>query len=217
MKKTIKHLSMIAIMMTFMITVNGQAQSTGNDDCIKDIQKFRNDRNQWMKTSPNTPFESGDLADFTSLFYFKIDCSFRFEGTLEVNSNPQEENVNTSDGKTIKLINYGNILCNISGVDYNFIVYKNIDMPEFAEFSETYFIPIKDATSGPPPLTVFALGRYLIVDLPASGNSVILDFNMAINPFENYSSSFTSLITPSGNIIFAPLSVGERKYEDRTR
>ena len=215
MKKTTKYLSMIAIMMAVMITVSGQAQLSGTDDCINDNQQFRDAKNQWIKVSPNTPFNSGDLAEFTSLLYFKIDCSFRYEGMLEVNANAHEEKVETSDGKTINLINYGKIVCNISGVDYSFIVYKNINMPEFAEFPDTYFIPFKDATCGPPPLTVFALGRYLIVDIPASGNSVILDFNMAINPFENYNSNFTSLITPSGNIIFAPLSVGERKYEDR--
>ena len=75
---------------------------------------------------------------------------------------------------------------------------------------ETVFIPFKDETSGQ---TTFAHGRYLI--LKPKGDNVVLDFNMAINPWENYNSMHSTLIVPASNVFRAPVQTGERKYEDR--
>ena len=169
-----------------------------------------------MKTSPNTPFTPADLALFKGLFYYEIDCSNVFPGVLSLNPNPFKVKVGTADGGTVDLINFGSISALIKGGNYNFVLYKNISMPEFAQFSEAFFIPIKDGTSSGPISTTFAPGRYLKVDLPPGGNMVNLDFNMAINPFQNYNNVFTSLVVPPLHVVLSAVQSGERKYEDRT-
>jgi len=55
----------------------------------------------------------------------------------------------------------------------------------------------------------------VIIEPPSSGDQVVLDLNMATNPFENYNSNFSSLIVPASNMLLAPILAGERKYEDR--
>jgi uncharacterized protein len=212
-----KQLTLIAACLTaFATLLNAQPQAGGNNECLDHNQQFRNARDQWMKTSPNAPLDQADRAQFNGLFYYPVDCSYVFDGGLFVHDQPVKTSIATTDGGTVQLIDYGKVRCNIKGVDHEFTVYKNIDLPDFKDYTQVYFIPFRDATSVEPVSTTNASGRYLLIDLPVQGNRVTLDFNKAVNPFENYNSSFSSLLSPAANVITAPLMVGERKYEDRT-
>lgn len=204
-----------SVLVLSFLLASFQLNAQGSSDCVADNQQFRKTRNQWIKTSPETPFDPSDLDEFNGLYYYPIDCDLQVEGMLKPNATPQKVNVSTTDGGSVSLIDYGTVKVRIKDVEYELKVYKNIDMPEFAEFSEAYFIPFRDATSAAPYNTTFAEGRYLMVQLPAQGKKVVLDMNMAINPFANYNSTFSSLVTPGENVIAAPLQAGERKYEDR--
>ncbi len=211
MKNTITTL----ILILSVVFSSLQLAAQGSSDCVNDNQQFRNTKNQWIETSPETPFDPSDLNDFNGLFYYPIDCKLQVEGMLNENPSPKKVNVSTTDGGSVSLIDYGTVKVRIKNIEYDLKVYKNIDMPEFAEFSEAYFIPFRDATSAAPYNTTFAEGRYLMIQLPSQGSKVVLDMNMAINPFANYNSTFSSLVTPGENVIAAPLQAGERKYEDR--
>jgi hypothetical protein len=71
---------------------------------------------------------------------------------------------------------------------------------------------MKDDSTGN---TTFEYGRYLIIQPPSSGKKVLIDFNMATNPWENYNKNYSTILVPAENIIRAPVTTGERKYEDR--
>ena len=117
--------------------------------------------------------------------------------------------VQTTRGQTVSVYDYGVVPVTIDGEEYSLQVYQNIDLPDFAG-AEIIFIPFKDKTSDS---TTYKHGRYLIVE-PA-GSNVVLDFNKAINPWENYNQTHSTIIVPASNVIRAPIQTGERKYEDR--
>lgn len=211
MKTLLKGL--ITIVLISLITSAASAQ---DDECKAKNEQFRMDKNAWIIQNVNEPFTQSDIAEFKSLFYYDIDCEWVLNGTLSVNPKPKVVNVGTSAGSPVQLYDYGTLSILIDGQQYNMQVYKNIDLPEFVHAPETIFVPIKDSTSGPKPLTTFGNGRYLIIEPPASGDQVEVDFNMAINPFENYNNTYPTLIVPDENVILAPVLTGERKYEDRT-
>jgi len=210
MKKNLKVFGLFIIVSLFGINLYGQSY-----DCKAENSQFRSDKNNWVVQDVDKPFSSTDIADFNGLFYYPVDCKYVFNGTLIRNEPMKVVNVETTDGGSAQLYDYGIVSFTIGGKEYNLTVYKNIGMPEFGNAKETIFIPIKDGTSGPATNTTFASGRYLVIQPPASGNKVVLDFNKATNPFENYNSKYSTLIVPSSNIIEAPLETGERKYEDR--
>ncbi len=210
MKKNFKVFGLFIIVSLFGINLYGQSY-----DCKAENSQFRSDKNNWVVQDADKPFSSSDIAEFDGLFYYPVDCKFVFNGTLSLNEPMKIVNVETTDGGSVQLYDYGTVSYTVGEKKYDLAVYKNIDMPEFGNAKETIFIPIKDGTSGPALNTTFASGRYLIIQPPASGNKVILDFNKAINPFENYNSKYSALIVPSSNVILAPLTTGERKYEDR--
>jgi len=210
MKTNFKGLSMLFILTVLALNLNGQSY-----DCNTENSTYRTDKNTWIAKDVDKPFSAADRTDFSGLFYYPVDCKFVFTGTLSSVGSMKIVNVETSKGGTVQLYDYGVVSVDIAGKTYHLTAYKNIDLPEFSKNTEAIFIPIKDESSEGNLSTTFANGRYLVVQPPASGNQVILDFNLATNPFENYNPGFSSIKVPNGNIINAPLTTGERKYEDR--
>lgn len=210
MKTFLKGICTMVFISLFTTVVSAQ-----DNGCKAKNEQFRNDKNKWVVQHENEPFTQADIDKFTSLFYYDIDCDWVLNGTLMAYPAPKVVGVGTSKGAVVQLWDYGTLNVTIDGKEYNLQVYKNIDLPEFVNAPETIFVPIKDETNGPKPKTTYDGGRYLIIEPPASGDQVVVDFNMAINPFENYNNTYPTLIIPDDNVILAPIPTGERKYEDR--
>ena len=210
MKKNVKLFTLLFFVSLMVTTAYGQSY-----DCQTVNNQYRTSKNVWIADENDTPFNDEDLQIFKGLFYYPVDCKYVINGKLERNEPMQIVHVITSNGDTVQLYDYGTVKCIIGDQEYSLKAYKNINLPEFAKSPETVFVPFKDETNGPKPKTTFDQGRYLIIQPSASGNQVMLDFNRATNPFENYNSSYSTIFIEPSNIIEAPLYAGERKYEDR--
>lgn len=203
----------LALMM-LMISIGLNAQPQAGD-CVSDNETFRNDRNDRVSKDENPPFNDDDLEDFESLYYYPVDCNFIFEAKFEPITE-QKVDVDITGGGTIQLYKVGTVDVTVDGTDKTLVVYKNKGI--MSEFDKgALFIPIKDKTSKG---TTYENGRYVVLDPGLTEGIFQLDFNKAINPYQNYNKAdkkLYSIITPNTNIMAAPLTVGERKYEDRTR
>ena len=193
-----------------IVTINGQAY-----DCQAKNNQFRGAKNQWIIQNAGAPFPASDISAFSGLHYYPVDCKYVSASKITHNNPMKKVDVQTTDGGTIQLYEYGTVTADIGGKKYDLKAYQNIDMPEFAHAPGTIFIPFKDETSGPAISSTFASGRYLVIKPVSGAKGVILDFNMATNPFENYNSNYSTLQVHNSNRIMAPLTTGERKYEDR--
>jgi hypothetical protein len=180
-----------------------------NDECENRNKKFRSDRDISIIQTVNEPFNIADIDTFQGLYYYPIDCNALLKGKIYKNDPMKVITVQTTKGQAVSVYDYGVVVVNLEGEEYNLQVYKNIDVPDFGS-QETVFIPFKDMTSGN---TTYEHGRYLPIE--PKGSNVILDFNMATNPWENYNNIHSTLIVPASNVIQGPVPTGERKYEDR--
>ncbi len=76
----------------------------------------------------------------------------------------------------------------------------------------TLFVPFRDKTCG---TETYGAGRYLDLEDPA-GAEVLIDFNLAYNPYCAYSESYSCPLPPPENWLEIPVTAGERKYEPHT-
>jgi len=178
-----------------------------------DIKNFRNTKNQQMTDAASSPLSAGQIARFQGLSYFSINAKYHISAQL-VMENPQKEvSLNTTLGDTIKLIKYGTVTFDYRGVSYTMSVFKNKNLPEFGNNEQQLFIPFTDKTTGG---RTYENGRYLTIETKGDSNTVVIDFNMAINPYSGYNSQYSSVIPPQENTIGISLKSGERKFEDRS-
>jgi uncharacterized protein (DUF1684 family) len=209
MKTIMKNFGLIAMMLLVSLVLNAQPQP---GDCVSDNQNFRSNKDKHVVNPQITPFTATDLASFNGLYYYPVDCQYVIEAKYKPTPAKMVD-VPATDSSAIQLYDMGKVEVTVNGKKVSLQVYKNIDMPEFS--SGTYFIPIKDGSTSSG--ATYANGRYVVINPPEQGGNFQLDFNMAVNPYENYNSNYNSLITTGGSILEAPLTVGERKYEDRIK
>jgi uncharacterized protein (DUF1684 family) len=71
------------------------------------------------------------------------------------------------------------------------------------------FLPFRDATSG---RETYGAGRYLEVDPPDADGRVVVDFNLAYNPYCAYNPDWSCPIPPGENWLDVPIRAGERTF-----
>ena len=72
------------------------------------------------------------------------------------------------------------------------------------------FLPFRDATSG---RETYGAGRYLDVQPPDADGDVVIDFNLAYNPYCAYSEGFSCPLPPAENRLDVPIRAGEMTFE----
>ena len=71
------------------------------------------------------------------------------------------------------------------------------------------FLAFADETSGDE---TYGAGRYLDVKKVPAATSVVLDFNLAYNPYCAYNDSYSCPFPPKENILKIPIKAGEKTY-----
>jgi len=71
------------------------------------------------------------------------------------------------------------------------------------------FLPFRDRTSGSE---TYGAGRYLEVEPPGADGWVVVDFNLAYNPYCAYNPEWSCPIPPGENWLAVPIRAGEKTF-----
>lgn len=189
------------------------AQDMGNGDAYADqINKERAKKDQFFKNAQTSPLVPDSIDSFNGLSYYPPDERFKVTATLTPVDRQDSVTLETSKGNNIKLLHYGNVKFNLDGNQYELMVFRNNNLPEFADDPNQLFIPFRDATN---QRETNPTGRYLAVELQPGSNEVTLDFNNSFNPYNAYNKDYEAILPPGQNSLMLSFTSGERKYEDR--
>ena len=169
------------------------------------LSRFRAEKDEFFRTSHNSPLPHGSAATFAGLEYFDPAPSLRFEAKLQRYSNPEAVMVATSKGSRQLFIRAGYFDLVIEGEPLGIHAYQSAERDD-----PNLFIPFRDATSGKES---YGAARYL--DLPVEHNDqYAVDFNYAYNPYCAYSEDYVCPLPPQENWLQVPIRAGEKKYHD---
>jgi len=177
-------------------------------EVIKEITKFRKERDEFFKTHQRSPLKWSDKLKFDHLSYYPIDLKYRFEGKIEryildIRNPEYYATFLTNKGTKKRYVRYGQFRFTYDGKDYNLPLYKSM-------LSDMLFIPFKDKTNGK---TTEPGGRYLDAEIVFPGYETTIDFNMAYNPLCAYNDKFICVIPPKENALDIEIRAGEKKFK----
>ena len=184
----------------------GCAERAGVDNLAtrsKRIQKERDQKDQFFREDPRSPLRSKVQESFKGLTYYPIDLRYVFSGPLERNPRRRKEYVKlpTSRGNYRTYINEGIFRFEIEGKEFTLTVYRFLGR-------STLFLPFRDRTNGHE---TNENGRY--VDVEITGDyTIIVDFNLAYNPFCAYNPKYTCGYASEGNTLDVAIRSGEKKF-----
>ncbi len=112
----------------------------------------------------------------------------------------------TSSERTPVYRRYGYVDFTINNQKQRLTVYQNIALSKVKGMEDYLFIPFKDSTS---TITTYGGGRYLDFKITRA-TFVLIDFNLAYNPYCAYSHHFSCPIPPAENTLLIGIEAGEK-------
>jgi uncharacterized protein len=168
------------------------------------LKAFREKRNQFFKTDPQSPLKEADRKTFNGLSYYPIDLTYAIVGTIErypIEPKPLYTNLPTSKGREKKYVKYGRFKFKILGKEGALQIYRPLGGREL-------FLPFKDQTS---EKETYSHGRYLFIE-PIPEGKVLIDFNRAHNPFCAFNEKFICPFAPEENGLDMLIRAGEKRF-----
>ncbi len=160
---------------------------------------------RFMKNSDESPFAD---TIFSELYYYGPDPEFRVKARLTPVPEKKLYQLPATNGGTEKYIRYAYADFELKGKNLRLLILEPWESNE----PKQLFVPFADETSGN---TTYGGGRYLNVEKPtgnSQANSILLDFNLAYNPYCAYNSKFVCPIPPKENYLDISIEAGEKTY-----
>lgn len=185
------------------IGVYGSVYQKIGDDYIEKIQKLRANYNQYIKYYEDSPLEQDELTNFEKLDYYNVNEQFKIKAHYSKLEYQDTFNIKLTEEKSLQFIKDGIAKFSFKGRPQKLVLLKHINSK-----NNRLFIPFKDKTSGK---YTYGAGRYLDVTDDGSG-IIIIDFNLAYNPYCAYNSNYKCPMVPSENVLKEEILAGEKSY-----
>jgi uncharacterized protein len=169
------------------------------------LSRSRAGKDDFFRTSHDSPLPHGGAATFQGLNYFDPDPSLRFEVRLQRYANPEGVMLPTSKGSRQLFNRVGFFDLTIGGDPVRINAYQSAERDD-----PNLFIPFRDSTSGKE---TYGSARYLDLEVEHD-DEYALDFNYAYNPYCAYSEDYVCPLPPQENWLKVPIPAGEKKYHD---
>lgn len=165
------------------------------------VLRMRREKDDFLKRDPHSPIE--EHASFAGLHYFPYDAAYRVDAAWEPAAAPRHVRIGTSTGDERDYLEAGTLRFTVGGQERTLRGYVAPGRPH------ELFVPFRDATSGKES---YGAARYMEVPLPHHGGRVVIDFNVAYNPWCAYSESYSCPLPPRENWLDVPIRAGEKQF-----
>ena len=115
----------------------------------------------------------------------------------------------TTTERLPEYVKYGEAHFKINGKQLKLNLYKSTKPYSEPGYEDYLFLPFTDLTSGDGS---YGGGRFLDARIP-EGNTILLDFNKAYNPYCAYNSMYSCPIPPKENDLDIRIEAGVKDYK----
>lgn len=173
---------------------------------MSELEDFRRDKDDFFAHHPQSPLTPEQRERFTGLAYFPEAPALVVETALETDGVDREEPVvlQTSTGDEQVYRRAGVVRFEVEGQRARITLFES-------DVQYELFVPFRDATSG---AETYGAGRYLEVEPPGPDGRVVVDFNLAYNPYCVYNPHWSCPIPPAENRLTVPIRAGERSFPE---
>jgi uncharacterized protein (DUF1684 family) len=171
---------------------------------MSELTEFRASKDAFFRDHPRSPLTPQQRASFEGLAYFPQSDDLLVRAVLETDEVDRDEPIvmKTTAGEEQVYRRAGVVRFEVDGEPARVTLFASPDMHEL-------FLPFRDRTSGSE---TYGAGRYLEVDPPGPDGFVVVDFNLAYNPYCAYNPAWSCPIPPGENWLSVALLAGERTF-----
>ncbi len=173
-----------------------------------EIQSWQDTINMEFKDTAESPLTKENYTVFKGLEFFKIDPKYRVIAQFERTPDQPSFGMKTTTDRLPVYKKYGEVYFVLDGVKCKLNIYQNQELILQEKYRDYLFIPYIDETSGKES---YGGGKYLDLRIP-SGDSLVIDFNKAYNPYCAYNHHYSCPIPPYENTLKVSVYAGVKAY-----
>jgi uncharacterized protein (DUF1684 family) len=166
---------------------------------MTELESFRAEKDRFFATHPQSPLTPEQKRQFKGLTYFPENPALRFEVMVEVFSQKDTIQMQTTTGGVQTYTRFGTFKFTVAVQGAELTLYAG---------AHGYFLPFVDSLAG---TDTYGAGRYLEPE-PVGDGKFLVDFNLAYNPYCAYNDRWTCPITPRENWLTVPIRAGEKLF-----
>ena len=176
------------------------------EDHRRQLEAFRKQKDKFLLEHEQSPLLQEDKEHFTGARYFPIDPRYRVIATLVTEARPGIFRVQTTTGDYKEYTRVGRLEFELDGQHLSLVAF----MPPADEplHGNRLFVPFRDRTSGKD---TYGAGRYLDLN-KRPGDTYVVDFNRAYNPYCAYSPYYSCPLPPGENNLGVEVRAGEMAF-----
>lgn len=182
----------------------------------EDNRKWRTQQNKDFADSLTSPLTHEDRASFDSLPYFSINENYAVLAFLERTPSSKPFKMLTSTDRLADYRQYGIAHFTFNGEKLQIPVYQNLSLLKNPMYKKYLFVPFTDLTNAKE---TYPGGRYVEAEIP-DGDSLLIDFNKAYNPYCAYNDRYSCPIPPKESHLEIRIEAGvlyESKKEKKSK
>ncbi|AUC82204.1 DUF1684 domain-containing protein [Lacinutrix sp. Bg11-31] len=182
--------------------------------CAQDKQPLLGDtehqkeQNAEFKDALKSPLTEKDRKTFRALDFFKFDSTYVVTANFKSTPNQTPFEMATTTDRKPMYVKYGELSFVLNGKDCKLNIYQNLELVKREGYEDHLFLPFIDQTNGEES---YGGGRYLDTSTP-KGNTMVLNFNEAYNPYCAYSPRYSCPIVPLENSLDVRVEAGVKAY-----
>ena len=115
----------------------------------------------------------------------------------------------TTTDRLPEYVKYGELIFDLKGKPFKLNIYQNQDLIKKEGFEDYLFLPFLDNTNGEES---YGGGRYIDMRIP-DGDTIIVDFNSAYNPYCAYNEKYSCPIVPRENYLDTEVRAGVKAFK----
>ena len=198
----------LALILVFLLSSCGKNFTPEEKIYIAKIERERAEKNDWMKNSPDSPFNHKGKIEFHDLKYFDVDLSYVFTSRL-YDYNPKDTiTIYGTKGEPRRTVRFGYVLIDFENQPLKINVYQG----STATGEDYYSIWFTDKTTNNES---YGVGRYIDFEKSTDPDHIyIIDFNEAYNPYCAYSPNYSCAVPTKEDFIPAEIKAGEKKFHE---
>lgn len=186
-----------------LITLSTYAQSS-SPEYLQEIQHYQEELNAEYQDPEKSPLEPQDLQAFKGLPFFPINEKYRIVARFVRTPGSKPFKMATSTDRLPVYEKYGEAHFELEGKNFVLPIYQSHALRAKEEYKDHLFAPFKDKTNGTES---YGGGRYLDLRIP-EGETIVIDFNKAYNPYCAYSSRYSCPVPPKENKLAIAIPAG---------
>jgi len=199
--------SLIAVIIGLFLSAVSFCQT---DDQGVEYRKFWEKTEKEFKNPDESPLSDIKRAAFDSIPRYAYDPDFRVNAIWEERKYEKPFKIEATGPRRSMYQKVAILHFVIQGDSLSLSAYQNLELMRNPAYKNYIFLPFTDDSNG---FETYGGGRYLDIDKPEDGvRKIVLDFNIAYNPYCAYSDAYSCPIPPRENNLSVKILAGA-KYD----